>query len=53
MNSPTWKKVADVLKAINLNELGLNIEKVYITGIFNSATVGRQEMNLAVVCFQN
>ena len=30
---PTWKIVADVLKAINLTELGLDIERVYTTGI--------------------
>ena len=29
----TWKKVADVLKAINLTELGLAIENVDTTGI--------------------
>ncbi|MCG8624073.1 MAG: hypothetical protein MJE68_19035 [Proteobacteria bacterium] len=30
---PTWRTVADVLKAINLTELGMEIEKVYVTGI--------------------
>ena len=33
VNPPTWKIVSDVLKAINLTELGMEIEKVYITGI--------------------
>lgn len=33
VNPPTWKTVADILKAINLTELGLEIEKVYTTGI--------------------
>ena len=30
---PTWKTVADVLKAIKLTELGHDIERVYTTGI--------------------
>ena len=30
---PSWKAVANVLKAINLTELGQDIERVYITGI--------------------
>ena len=29
---PTWKIVADVLKAINLKKLGLDIEGIYTTG---------------------
>ena len=29
----TWKDVAEVLKAIGLIELGLDIERVYTTGI--------------------
>jgi hypothetical protein len=33
VNPPTWKRVADVLKAINLTELGTDIEKVQVTGI--------------------
>lgn len=30
---PKWKTVADVLKAVNLIELGHDIERVYTTGI--------------------
>ena len=33
MELPTWKAVADVLKAIKLTELGCDIERVYTTGI--------------------
>ena len=31
---PTWRTVADVLKAINLTELGHDIEEVYTTGTY-------------------
>ena len=37
---PTWKTVADVLKAMNLKELGLDIENVYITSI--NKNIGRK-----------
>ena len=30
---PTWRDVADVLRAINLQQLAFDIEQVYITGI--------------------
>ena len=30
---PTWRDVADILKQIGLTELGLNIERVYTTGM--------------------
>ena len=33
VETPTWKDVAKVLKAINLTKLGLDIERVYTTGI--------------------
>lgn len=33
--SPTWKMVADILKALNLPELGHEIERVYMTGILD------------------
>ena len=37
---PTWKTVADVLKAINLTELARDIEKVYVTGIEVQMCIG-------------
>ena len=30
---PTWRNVAKILKIIGLTELGLNIERVYTSGI--------------------
>ena len=39
MEPITWKTVADVLKSISHTELGLDIERVYITGIHNDMII--------------
>lgn len=33
LKKPTWRDIAEALKAINLPQLALNIEMVYSTGI--------------------
>ena len=35
-NKPTWRDVAGVLKLIKLSQLANNIERVYVTGTYQS-----------------